>query len=253
MIAIGTKGPLALSLFLVLATGPAAGTASAADAVLELRATSTTGEAMTLSLFRWSTDADRALVLAAMAPPAQPARQGAPGGREGVPAAAPGGREGAPSADPGGRGGREAAPAAAAGGRGGRGAGGRAGGRGRGGAPASPAARLAAAVKAAPTVGFIWGGGVTGYSIKYSWRAPATGAPNRVVLIADRRMPAPPAPTTAAPNAEADFTVIEIRLDANGTGEGRSSLTGAVVIDQSAGTVALDDYAAAPAVFRIRR
>jgi hypothetical protein len=73
------------------------------------------------------------------------------------------------------------------------------------------------------------------------------------VLIADRRMPAPP-PLAAAPaNAEADFTVIEIRLDANGTGEGRTSLTGAAVIDQSAGTVALDGYAAAPAVFRIRR
>ena len=71
------------------------------------------------------------------------------------------------------------------------------------------------------------------------------------MLIADRRMPAPPSPTAASP--EADFTVIEIRLDVNGTGEGRTSLTGAAVIDQSAGTVALDEYATAPAVFRIRR
>jgi hypothetical protein len=58
-------------------------------------------------------------------------------------------------------------------------------------------------------------------------------------------MPAPPSLTAADPNAEADFTVIEIRLDANGTGEGRTSLTGTAAIDQSAGTVVLDGYAAA--------
>ena len=47
---------------------------------------------------------------------------------------------------------------------------------------------MAAAIAAAPTVGFIWGDGVTGYSIKYAWRSPATGKGERIVLVVDRRL-----------------------------------------------------------------
>ena len=54
--------------------------------------------------------------------------------------------------------------------------------------PPSPLARLTAAVKAAPTVGFIWGDGVTGYSIKYAWRRLARAATERIVLVTDRRL-----------------------------------------------------------------
>ena len=185
------------------------------EAVLSLRATvvPAVGEALTISLFRWSTDAERAPVIAALkAPPPPPA-----------------------------------APAGAAAGRGGRA--GRAGGRGAT-PPPSTGARVSAAVKAAPTLGYIWGDGVTGYSIKYAWRAA-----DRVVLMTDRRLGAhaPEWGLGAGPSPDAEFTLIELRLDAKGAGEGKTSLSANVVMDAAANTLALDGYAAAPAMIRVTR
>jgi hypothetical protein len=203
--------------------------ALAADGpVMTLRATpigtSAATAPLSIELFRWSTDAERAPLLAALAPlpPAPPAAAAPAGGRAGR----------------GGRGGRGAAP------------------------PPSPQARLTAAVKAAPSVGFIWGDGVTGFSIKYAWRAEAAGG-ERIVLVTDRRLGAhsplwpdvsgPAAGAAAAGTADAEYTVIEMRLDPNGAGEAKASLTTAVVVDAVSKTLALDGYATAPALLKVTR
>lgn len=164
---------------------------------------------MTIELLRWSTDAERAPLLAALAAPPPP------------PPSAP-------------------APAAGRGGRGGRGAA----------APLSPAARLTAAIKAAPTVGFIWGDGPTGFSIKYAWSAPAGGG-RRIVLITDRRFGGdaaqPPDPATA----DADFTIIEARVDGRGAGEAKASTK--VAVDAAVSALVLEGYEAAPAALKVTR
>ena len=189
--------------------------ASGAAAALTLRATVNgvkTAGGLTITLERWSTDAERAPVVAALAsPPPAPS-----------PAAGP------------------------AGGRAGRA--GRAGGRGA--PPPSPAVRLSAAIKAAPTLGYIWGDGVTGYSIKYAWHAA-----DRVVLITDRRLGAhaPEWALPAGPAPDAEYTLIEMHLDAKGVGEGKTSLGANVALDGAANTLALDGYATAPAQLRITR
>jgi len=186
--------------------------ANAAPA-LSLRATiGGTSAGLTITLFRWSTEAERTPVMSALSAP--------------VPAPAP-------AAAPGrGRGGRGGAPAA----------------------PLSPAARLSASIKAAPTLGYIWSDGVTGYSIKYAWHSSGAGAADRVVLITERRLAVRVAePLAAGVEAEGDFTVIEMRLDATGKGEGKTSLTASVGVDPATKTVALDGYAAAPALLRITR
>jgi len=178
-----------------------------------------TSRALTITLSRWSTEAERAPLVAAFAapPPAPPAP------------AAP------PAAD------------------------GRAGGRGRGrGAPPpppSPFARLSAAIKAAPTLGYIWTDGVTGYSIKYAWRSPATEDKERIVLVTERRLDshAPDWAPVSGAAGDADFTIIELRLDRQGVGEGKTSLTTSVAIDTAANTLALDGYAAAPTSLRVTR
>ena len=213
-----------------------------AETALTLRASvvgAASGAPLTIELLRWSTDAERAPLLTALNPPPPPRApaEAAPG----APAAA-------------GRGGRAAA------GRGGRG-----GGRGGGGAaapPASPAVRLSAAVKAAPTVGFIWGDGPTGYSIKYAWRSTSSDGRDRIVLVTDRRIGAHastwPQPSEAAVKAGAaaddvEYTVVEIRVDGKGVGEGKSSLAAGVIVDADAKTLALDGYAAAPALLKVTR
>jgi hypothetical protein len=194
------------------------GSTSAEDAVLNLRAKvvpAATGGALTITVNRWSTDAERAPLLAALAERPVAARAGGP--------------EGPPL---------QAGRAAGRGGRGG----------GRGAPPPTPAERLATAVKAAPTVGYIWGDGVTGYSIKYAWRSA-----NRVVLVTDRRLGAhAPQWGLAAPSGPApEFTVLELHLDASGAGEGKSSLSTPVVVDAAASTLALDRFAAAPTLLQV--
>jgi hypothetical protein len=182
----------------------------------------TTGSPLEITLFRWPTDAERAPLLAALSP--TPPQPAAP-------VAAPTGRGG-------GRGGRGAAP------------------------PSSPMARLEAAVKAAPTCGYIWGEGVTGYSIKYAWRAPSAEGGDRIVLVTDRRLGAHGSAATLAPggsasaasgSADRDFTVIEMRLDGKGSGEAKASLNANVVIDAAAKTLSLDGYASAPALLKVTR
>jgi hypothetical protein len=174
---------------------------------------------MTIELFRWSTDVERAPLVTALAAPS-PAPPSAP-----------------------------AAPAAGRAGRGGR------GGRGAAAPPASPLEKLTTAIKAAPTVGFVWTDGPTGYSIKYAWRSAAPGTQERVVLVTDRRLGANntswPAATAAAANAE--FTVVEMRLDGKGLGEAKSSLTSKVVVDAAANTLALEAYADAPVLLKVTR
>lgn len=259
-----------------LSTG-AAGAGSGAALTLHIQTAAPQGQTLTLDLHRWSTDEERAPFLSALtAPPAGDGGGRASGGRGGAtpPArgrgAAPAPAAGAQNAagEPASAEAAPAAPAApaAAAGRGGAGRGGAAGargGRGRGGGPSvTPEARLAAAVKAAPTLGFVWGMGVTGYSVKYAWRSAGNGRPERVVLITDRRLEIPPGPAAPATGAvtppagssgdnPADFTVIEIRFDPKGTGAGKTSLTTGAVVDQVARTLAVQNYDAIPLQLRI--
>lgn len=200
----------------------------AEDVALTLRGTvigAATSQPLTIELFRWSTDAERAPLLTALAPPpAAPAADPAAAGRAGA-----GGR----AAGRGGRGGRGAAAAP----------------------PASPAVRLSTAVKAAPTVGFIWGDGPTGYAIKYAWRSPLTDGQERIVLVSERRLGAhnPSWPPASAASDEIEYTVLEMRLDRKGTGEAKSSLATGVVVDADARTLALANHAAAPALLKVTR
>ena len=213
---------VASAIALVQALEVAGNAASNDTAALSLRATvtgaATMGE-LTITLSRWSTEAERAPLVAALAAPAPaPARPAAP-------------------APPGGASGR---------------------GRGRGAPPPrppSPFARLSAAIKAAPTLGYIWTHGVTGYSIKYAWRSAVIEDRERIVLVTDRRLDshAPDWAPASSAAADADFTVIEMRVDRQGVGEGKTSLTTKVVIDPDAQTPALDGYAAAPAWLKVTR
>lgn len=262
-------GGMLLAAVLLSAQAPAGGP------ILSLAATTTNvsgaNEAIRIDLLRWSTDAERDELLGAwnMTLPAAPAA-GARGGRGG--AGGGGGRGGA------GRGAAAAAPAAgnqaagdngdaaaaappaaaAAGGRGGRGGGGGRG--GRGGAPAAdapkptPEGTLAAELAKTPTVGYLWSSEVAGYAVHYAGKFATPDGGQRIVLITDRRLGAWNdvwKPTAGGDlNTSYEFSVIELHLNAKNEGEGKTSLTGKVALDSAVKAVALENYAAAPVVFK---
>ena len=198
------------------------------------------GAAVKIHIQRWSEAKDAAPLIAALTPAAGGGARG-DAARAGGPAAG----DGAGSADSG-RGTPPAGRAAAAG---------RGRGRGRGAAivaPLTPAQALAQALKRAPTIGYVWTG-VVGYSIKYATRVPLPTGGERVILATDRQLGTNSAawqPNVPIASGDDEFTIIEIRFDAKGVGEGKTSLTSKVVVDDSIGTVALDNYAAAAAILR---
>lgn len=208
----------------VVAFGVVAGMSAFADqAAVRMRAAVVGAQppiSLTVELLRWSTDAERAPLLAALSPPppapitpAVAAGRGARGGRGGA------------------RGGRGAAP------------------------PATPADRLMAAVKAAPTVGFIWGDGPTGYSIKYAWHSASSDGHDRIVVVTDRRLGANATswPRTSDATAVSDFTVIELRVDGKGAGEGKVSSSTNVRVDADASTLALGTDVTTPVLLKVAR
>ena len=220
------------------------------------------GEAIKINLTEWSSDSRRDEFVAAWTLSA-PAPQGGRGGRGGGGRGAAGGT-GRGGAGRGGRGGDATAttpvPAAdlpadpdavdpdnaARGGRGARG----------GGANASaqtPEASLSAAIKKASTVGILWTSETVGYSIKYAYRLPQPDGGERIVLATDRRVGMwSNLWQTAAPIAPSDYTfsIIELRVNAKGEGEGRGVVTGKVAVDGAAKTIALDSYGTLPVILK---
>lgn len=145
------------------------------------------------------------------------------------------------------------------GGRGGRGTAAR-GGRGgvsRGEAPPSkptPEGQLTLALQEASTIGYLWSSEAAGYAVRYAGKFTRPDGGDRVILITDRRLGESnalwraPNQAPAAPSSY-DFSIIELRVNAKGTGEGKLSLGEKVAPDAAAGIVALPDYDSLPVVF----
>jgi hypothetical protein len=80
---------------------------------------------------------------------------------------------------------------------------------------------------------------------------PAGG--ERIVLATSRALGAQSPqwkPAGGEPVTDYEFTVIELRLNAKGLGEGKTSLTTKVVVDGDAKTIALENYTAAPVILQ---
>jgi hypothetical protein len=200
------------------------------------------GTPVRINILRWSTEEERLPLLAVLNPAlAPPPAAGARGGR------GRGARGDDPAPDP-----ALAEVDAGAGGRGGRGGAGRGGGRGgRGGDAAAPAkppdpiSNLAAAIGKAPTVGYVWTNEVVGYSIKYAQHIPFSDGGDRILLVTDRKLGGYTnswKPVGSATPTDYDFTLLEIRLDPKGAGEGKTSLATKVVIDNESKALVLENY-----------
>ena len=104
---------------------------------------------------------------------------------------------------------------------------------------------MATALLDAPTIGYLWSSEVAGYSVRYAVKLPEQNGGERIILVTDRRLgawndlwkPAGPPPAT-----DYEFSVIEMRLNAGGAGDGKSSLTAKIVVDSTAKSFALENY-----------
>lgn len=213
------------------------------------------GESIKINLNGWSTDAQRDEFVAAWTMKTQPS----------------------PAAE--GRGGRGGRGAAGRGGRGARGVRGAADGTpavpadpdavdadnpafrfGRGGArgavedaPQTPVASLASTIKKAPTLGILWTSENVGYSIKYAYRISQPDGSERIILATERRIGAWSnlwKPTAPMSQQDYPFSIIELRVNSKGEGEGRGPLGGKVSLDNEAKTISVDNYTMLPTVFK---
>ena len=91
------------------------------------------------------------------------------------------------------------------------------------------------------TVGFIWTGGSLGYALKYTHRTEQPDGGEHLVLVTDRPLGLwdRNGPWRDGDTEPRDFTVVDIRLDAEGNGEGRMSLAAPLVVDGEQQTVGL--------------
>jgi hypothetical protein len=113
----------------------------------------------------------------------------------------------------------------------------------------TPEGALAIALTQATTVGYLWSSEVAGYAIRYAGKITAADGSERIILITDRRLGVTNElwnPTSQAVPAPYDFSVVELRVNAKGEGEGRVTVTGKVAPDSAAGIIAPAEYEALP-------
>ena len=115
-------------------------------------------------------------------------------------------------------------------------------------------AGLPAALEAAPTLGIVWTGESLGYSLRYAHRVALPDGGERIIIATERRLGAWSrgnmwkAVKQEAPDYP--FTLVELRLNRRGQGEGKMSLATKVTFEPDAKTLALENYASAPILIK---
>ena len=116
-------------------------------------------------------------------------------------------------------------------------------------------AGLQSVLEAAPTLGIVWTGESLGYSLRYAHRVALPDGSERIIVATERRLGVwsrgnqwKAAGKQAAPDYP--FTVVELRLNRRGQGEGKMSLAAKVTFEQDAKTMALENYGSVPILIK---
>jgi hypothetical protein len=204
----------ALATVLLLADSPGSVNFTAATANV-----ASAPEPVRIEILRWSTDEERDKLMSAwnLKPAATPASKAGKGaGKQGKAGKGPGPGGGAPATQ-------------------------------------SPEAALARALQEAATVGYLWSSEMAGYALRYAGKIENPDGSQRIILITQRKLGTVNQvwrPTVDGASSSYEFSVLELRLNAKGEGEGKVSLTGRVAEDAAARIVTIENYNALPVVFR---
>ena len=116
-------------------------------------------------------------------------------------------------------------------------------------------AELQNVLTSAPTLGYIWTSETLGYSLGYAYRQLLPDGGERIIVATARRLGVwtlgnvwKAAKGPGSPDYP--FTVIELRLNRRGVGQGKMSIATKISIDQEAKTIALEDYKTAPVLLK---
>jgi len=111
---------------------------------------------------------------------------------------------------------------------------------------------LGEALGSAPSVGYVWTSESLGYPLRYAASVMLPTGGERIIVLTDRRLGTWSGTPWKAANDANDYpyTLIELRLSRSGSGEGKMSLAGKVGADQSAKTIALENYESAPVLLK---
>ena len=105
-----------------------------------------------------------------------------------------------------------------------------------------------------PTLGYLWTSESAGYSVRYAYKTSLPDGGDRVIIATDKKLgswnPQIWKPAGSAAGNSYGFTVLELHLNRRGIGEGKSSLFAKITADNTAKTIALENYAAATLVLK---
>jgi hypothetical protein len=101
--------------------------------------------------------------------------------------------------------------------------------------------KLLDALQDMPSVGHFGAPGNLSWDLRFARRIPLPEGGERVVLITDRRIGFWEAATQPR-SIDYPFTVIELRLNADGEGEGKMSVATKVIHDKEHNMITLEDY-----------
>ena len=102
-------------------------------------------------------------------------------------------------------------------------------------------AKLLDALQEMPRMGYIRAPGSIGWDIRFARHMPAPEGGERIVLVTDRRMDFREVANRHR-SVDYPFTVIELRLQKNGEGEGKVSVASRIIADKANRVVTLENY-----------
>ena len=101
--------------------------------------------------------------------------------------------------------------------------------------------KLLDALQDMPRVGYFRSPNSVGIDIHFAWHVPGEDGGERVVLVTDRRIGFWEAANQPR-SVDYPFTVIELRMNHDGQGEGKMSIATKIIADAENGIVTLENY-----------